>query len=107
MKTLMTSSRLFRLAGFALLGSLLLGGCATTNKPATKIEYPSKARGWNGVDDVEFMQPFKLADYARLVVAAVETNKCTLPPKDENTYATTCSLLDKPRVTSRKTMVST
>lgn len=93
MKTLMTPSRLIHFAGFVLLGSFLLGGCATTNKPAAKIEYPSKARGWNGVDEVEFVQPFKLADYARLVVAAVETNKCTLPPKDENTYAPAVAVL--------------
>ena len=93
MKTLMTSSRLIHFAGFVLLGSFLLGGCATTNKPAAKIDYPSKARGWNGVDEVEFAQPFKLADYSRLVVAAVETNKCTLPPKEENTHAPAVAVL--------------
>ena len=80
---------------FVLLGSLLLNGCATTSKPAPKLEYPSSARGWNGVDAVEFMQPFKLADYVRLVVAAVETNKCRLPPKDENTFAPAVAVLGR------------
>lgn len=78
----------------ALAASLLATGCSTTStSPTAKTTYPSKARGWNGVDEVEFKQAYRFANYTALVVDAVVTNQCTLPPKGENTYEVTLAAL--------------
>ena len=78
----------------ALAASLLATGCSTTStSPTAKTTYPSKARGWHGVDEVEFKQPYRFANYTALVVDAVVTNQCTLPPKGENTYEVTLAAL--------------
>ncbi len=79
----------------ALAASILMAGCATSSstKPAATVAYPSKAKGWNGIDGVEFLQPYKLSDYTALVVEPVVTNKCTLPLKEDNTYDVTLAAL--------------
>lgn len=78
-----------------LAASILVTGCSTTSstKSEAKIKYPSKVKGWNGIDGVEFFQPYKLAGYSALIVDSVVTNQCTLPPKGENTYEVTLAAL--------------
>lgn len=78
-----------------LAAGILVAGCSTTSstKPAAKVTYPSKVKKWNGIDGVEFIQPYKLASYTALIVEPVVTNKCTLPLKEDNTYAVTLGAL--------------
>jgi len=78
----------------AMLGSLLVCGCATTSPRPT--HYPSTALHWNGIDSVEFLQEFRLEDYSRLVVEPLDTSAAALPPKDENTYEPVVNVLKKP-----------
>jgi len=77
----------------AVLGSLFVCGCATTSPRPT--HYPSTASHWNGIDSVEFLQEFRLEDYARLVVEPLDTSTAALPPKDENTYEPVVNVLKK------------
>jgi hypothetical protein len=77
-----------------LFGSLLfIQGCATT--PPRPTHYPLSAKHWNGIDAVEFLQEFKLEDYSRLVVAPFDTSTAVLPPKEENTYQPTVTVLNQ------------
>lgn len=77
---------------------ILVVGCATSGeKSASKpqIQYPSTARGWNGMDSVEFLQPYKLAGYETLFVEPIDTSGAILPPKEENTYKPVTEVLRK------------
>jgi hypothetical protein len=47
---------------------------------------PGKYRNWNGMDEVEILQPFKISDYSRLIVLPLDTSPAKLPPRDDNTY---------------------
>jgi len=77
----------------AIIGSLFLSGCVTTAvRPA---QYPSSAKGWNGIDSVEFLKEFRLQNYSRLVVEPLDTSATQLPPKDENTYEPVIAILKK------------
>lgn len=94
MKALQARKQWIQAFGSILAACVLITGCSTTStSPAARITYPSKARGWNGVDEVEFKQPYRLASYTALVVDSVVTNQCTLPPKGENTHDVTLAAL--------------
>jgi len=75
----------------AMLGSLFFCGCAST--PVRPVQYPSSAKGWHGIDLVEFLQEFHLQDYSRLVVEPLDSSATKLPPKDENTYIPVVTLI--------------
>jgi Domain of unknown function (DUF4410) len=94
MKALKARKQWIQAFGSILAACVLITGCSTTStSPTAKIAYPSKARGWNGVDEVEFKQPYRFANYTALVVDSVVTNQCTLPPKGENTHEVTLAAL--------------
>jgi hypothetical protein len=83
-----------RLSAFlAVLGSIMLCGCAST--PVRPTQYPSSAKGWHGIDLVEFLQEFHLQDYSQLVLEPLDTSATKLPPKDENTYEPAVTLVKK------------
>lgn len=47
---------------------------------------PGMYREWNGIDEVEILQPFKLSDYAKIILLPLDTESAKLPPRDDNTY---------------------
>lgn len=80
----------------AIVGSLLLCGCATTTTTAVRpTQYPSTVKDWNGIDNVEFLQEFRLNNYAQLVVEPLDTSTTPLPPQNENTYQPVVEMLKK------------
>ena len=93
MKTQTINRLLRRFTTMGMIGSLFLCGCATTAVRPT--HYPSSAKDWNGIDSVEFLQEFRLADYARLVVEPLDTTATALPPKGENTYEPVVTVLKR------------
>jgi uncharacterized protein DUF4410 len=55
-------------------------------KPAPTA--PGKYTEWDGeVDTLEIVEPFKLADYSRIVVESFDTSATPLPEEKDNTYA--------------------
>jgi len=86
---------LSRLMAFVAAAGFLLAGCATTSTSQKPTKFSSSAKDWNGIDSVEFVQDFKVEDYARLVVLPLDTSKTALPPKEENTFAPVVLVLKK------------
>ena len=79
----------------ALLGALLIGGCATTPTVVRPTKYPSSAKDWHGIDSIEFLQELRLEDYSRLIMEPLNISATKLPPKDENTYAAAIRILNR------------
>ena len=77
----------------------LVGGCASEQQKARNAlpqTYPATISKWNnGLNHVEFVQPFQLNDYAKVVVLPVDSSGTKLPPSDENTYKPVTVILSK------------
>jgi hypothetical protein len=63
------------------------GSVAFAKKKAPAPTAPGKYTDWNGeVDELEIVEPFKLADYDRIVVEPFDTSETPLPEEKDNTY---------------------
>ena len=91
-RTLIPPIRLCSLLALSVPG--LFAGCAT-DKPALPTQYPSAAKDWHGMDSVDFERPWRLDNFARLVVEPLAANDTKLPPKDENTYEPVAAIIRK------------
>lgn len=69
----------------ALLLASALAAPAMARKAASTA--PGKYTEWNDeIDELEIVSPFKLSDYAEVVVEPFDTSAAPLPDKDDNTY---------------------
>jgi hypothetical protein len=77
--------------------SILFCGCAHEESereisqqalPAS-VAMPITVDQWNNgtITRVEFLRPFRLSDYKKVMVLPADTSSVVLPAKDENTYA--------------------
>lgn len=63
-----------------------LNAAFAKKKPAPTT--PGKYIDWGGeVDELEIIEPLKLADYERIVVEPFDTSETPLPEEDDNTWA--------------------
>ncbi len=85
---------LLRTLPLLLLGAIFLTGCATSGsrRPA---KIPFSAKHWNGMDSIEFLQDWRLGSYSRVIIEPIDTAGAKLPPKDENTYEPTITVLKR------------
>jgi hypothetical protein len=93
MKTRTVRFTVRQCALLATIGVFFLAGCTTTTTSMRPTHYPFSAKGWNSIDSVEFLQEFQLGSYTRLVVEPLDTSAAVLPPKDDNTYEPTVTVL--------------
>jgi hypothetical protein len=80
-----------RAIGLIALGLMCAGGCAPDLEAAHRAlpnEYPAYVLKWHDdtIDQVQFLTPFSLRQYERVVVAPVDTSAAPLPPPGENTH---------------------
>ena len=81
----------------AALTLAVLASPAVARKKSPASTAPGKYTDWNGeVDELEVVQSFKLADYAKIVVLPFDTKDTPLPAKDDNTYEPVKSVLAAP-----------
>lgn len=55
---------------------------------------PGTYKDWNKVDEVEIVQSFKFADFAKVVVTPLEKSSVKLPAESDNTFAPTKAMLE-------------
>ena len=95
-----------RFAVFAL-AALLLPGAALAAKKKAPPTAPGTYTDWGDeVDQLEVVESFKLADYAKVVVEPFDTSATPLPDKDDNSYIavqTTLSAVALPLVEGLQT----
>ena len=94
MNTNQMNDRHCRGALFVLLGAMFITGCATS-APPRPTQFPSTVSGWHGMDRVEFVQDWSLNSYSQILLEPADTSSATLPPKDENTYQPTVTVLQR------------
>lgn len=56
---------------------------------------PGKYKEWNGIDEVEIVQSFKLSDYTKIIILPLDTDSAKLPPRDDNTYKPVKKILSR------------
>ena len=72
---------------FVLVALIFLASAGTSAAGGKAVTMPGTYENWNGdIDHLTIVQPFKAADYKRIVVTPVQTNDVNLPDESESTY---------------------
>ena len=56
---------------------------------------PGKYKDWNGIDEVEIVQAFKVSSYSKIAVLPVDTSRTPLPDKSDGDYQPITAVLAK------------